>query len=224
MDDIEIRIDPELAWQTRLCLGIVRATPVAIDKENAELWNEIEALTNELRDRFRDKAAERTEIAATRRAYRAIGDDPTHYRPANEALLRRVLSGKLLPRINTAVDANSYLSLASGWPLGCYNAGAIEGPITARIGRHGEMYQPIGKASVDATNRLVLADAQGIFGSPTADSLRTMVSDQVTDVVFAIFAFDVGTGAIERWNERAVELLRGYCAGTIVDRRVINTQ
>src|SRR5579863_6913853 len=47
---------------------------------------------------------ESQQILATRAAYKALGKDPARYRGSAEALLRRVIAGKELPRINTVVD------------------------------------------------------------------------------------------------------------------------
>jgi DNA/RNA-binding domain of Phe-tRNA-synthetase-like protein len=221
MKQIELQIAPDLKARAGLVLGVVRAEPVTITRHDNGLWDEIEALVRQLRERNFGSAAERPEIGATRRAYRALGDDPTHYRPANEALLRRVLGGKTLPHINTAVDANTFLSLESGWPLGCYDVAAIEGPIGARQGSAGETYAPIGKPAVDAQNRLVLVDDQGIFGSPTADSQRTLVTTETTDLLFVIFAFETGQQRVDQIVERAAALLKRYCGGTLREQQVL---
>src|SRR5216683_2186569 len=44
------------------------------------------------------------QILATRAAYKALGKDPARYRGSAEALLRRMIAGKGLPRINAVVD------------------------------------------------------------------------------------------------------------------------
>src|SRR5512137_2942998 len=61
------------------------------------------------------------------RAYRdffwSVGIDPTKTRPASEALVRRILAGKPLPTINTAVDAYNLASVRTGVPLAAFDAG-----------------------------------------------------------------------------------------------------
>jgi len=56
------------------------------------------------------------------RAYRdffwKIGVDPTKTRPAAEALIRRVLGGRSIPRINTVVDAYNLASMTTCIALG----------------------------------------------------------------------------------------------------------
>ena len=60
-----------------------------------ELWNEINALGEKYRDTLTTESLkEMSGIAATRKVYRACGKDPSRYRPASEALIRRMLQGK----------------------------------------------------------------------------------------------------------------------------------
>src|SRR5215212_7361496 len=41
---------------------------------------------------------------AVRSMYKRVGLDPTKHRPSSEALLRRVMKGEALPRVNGLVD------------------------------------------------------------------------------------------------------------------------
>lgn len=206
-----------------LALGLVEAEQLHVQLHDPALWTMLEELGERLRVELKGKvAADRPEIAATRRGYRALGDDPTRYRPANEALLRRVLGLRALPQINTVVDINNYVSLASGFAIGCYDVAKLGSAVTARAGRDGEQYAPIGKETVDATNRLVLADTQGIFGSPTADSQRTMVTPATRQVLFVIFGFESPQAALAQAVDQVADLLGRFCAAQILDRRVLS--
>ena len=61
------------------------------------LWQEIEQLGNRFRQELTTETLkDMTSIAATRRIYKACGKDPSRYRPASEALIRRLLQGKEL--------------------------------------------------------------------------------------------------------------------------------
>lgn len=221
---VTVTLDADLRQKVpSMVLGLVEAEQLQVQPHDAGLWTMLDELCERLRHEFKGKvAADRPEIAATRRAYRALGDDPTRYRPSNEALLRRVLSQRALPQINTVVDVNNYVSLISGFAIGCYDVAQIDGVVTARVGRDDEQYAPIGKAAVDAANRLALADQQGIFGSPTADSQRTMVTPATRHVLFVIFGFESSPAALHQAVEQVAELLRRFCAADIRDRRVLS--
>ncbi len=223
---LEVTVHPELQQLLPdACFGMVSAQRVQVRAHDPALWTLLQELGERLRSAYNGKAAaDRPEIAATRRAYRALGDDPTHYRPANEALLRRVLSQRAFPQINTIVDINNYVSLESGFALGCYDVAHIAGPVVVRRGAPDEQYLPIGKPAVNAANRLVLVDEQGIFGSPTADSQRTMVTHSANNVLFVVFGFGALHDAVEQALERSASFLEQFCGATIADQRVIRTQ
>jgi DNA/RNA-binding domain of Phe-tRNA-synthetase-like protein len=220
---VQTRIDPFIQQALPdLRLGLVEAEDVEVRAHDPALWTMLMELSERLRVEYKGKvAADRPEIAATRRAYRALGDDPTRYRAANEALLRRVLSRHSLPQINTIVDINNYISLESGFSLGCYDLAHVQGAIVVRRGAPGEQYAPIGKPEVDAANRLALADDLGIFGSPTADSQRTMVTEAARHTLFVVFAFEASPEAVERSIAHVADLLTTFCKATIVGRQAL---
>jgi DNA/RNA-binding domain of Phe-tRNA-synthetase-like protein len=128
------------------------------------------------------------ERAAVRAMYRAVGLDPTRRRPSSEALLRRVMGGAPLPRINALVDICNWCSLELQVPYGLYDADRIEGDVELRMGAAGEEYAGIRKDVVHVERRLTLADRLGPFGNPSADSARSMVTTATTRVLAVIYA------------------------------------
>ena len=127
-------------------------------------------------------------LGAARDLYRAFGIDPTRTRPSSEALARRVLQGKGLPRILNAVDLCNLCALRDLLPFGLYDAERVTPPVTFRRGRQGEAFAGIRKEDVHLQGRPVLADREGPFGNPTSDSLRTSVTPQTRSLVMVIFA------------------------------------
>lgn len=128
-------------------------------------------------------------IQATRKAYKALGKDPARYRPAAEALSRRVAQGKGLYFINNIVELNNLLSLKSGISIGTYDVAKLEGDVIFRRAEAGESYKGIGRAELNLEGLPIFADAKGPFGSPTSDSQRTMVTDQTTDILMVLIGF-----------------------------------
>lgn len=124
----------------------------------------------------------------TRALYRGIGLDPTRTRPSSEALLRRVRRGDVLPRVNTIVDLCNWCSVETQIAFGVYDRDRLAGEALAlRLGLEGEGYEGIRKDRVNVGGRLTLVDAEGPFGNPTSDSLRTSVSIATTRVLFVLF-------------------------------------
>ena len=155
---------------------------------------------------------ESPQILATRAAYKALGKDPTRYRGSAEALQRRIIAGKGLPRINAVVDIINLVSVESRLPIGLYDLAHVQGDIVFRAGRAGETYKGIGKYDLNLEGLPVFCDALGPHGSPTSDSERTMVASGTKQVLAVIISF-VGKEGLDRWTERMSELFDRFAAG-----------
>jgi DNA/RNA-binding domain of Phe-tRNA-synthetase-like protein len=159
-------------------------------------------------------------IQAAKTAYRALGKDPSRYRPSAEALTRRVVSGKGLCRINNIVDVLNLVSIKYGFSIGGYDRKAIEGAIEMAAGRPGEPYQAIGRGALNIENLPVLRDARGAFGTPTSDSERTMVSGQTRHFLMVVFDFG-RSGLLDTCLEDSTRLYRQYAQATSIVRTII---
>jgi len=124
---------------------------------------------------------------SVRAMYRAVGLDPTRRRPSSEALLRRVVKGGTLPRINVLVDVCNWCSLELQLPYGVYDLAHVVGDVELRLGNAGEEYPGIGKDVVHVEGRLTLADRLGPFGNPSSDSARTMVTPATSAALIVIY-------------------------------------
>ena len=133
------------------------------------------------------------ERGAVRTMYRRVGLDPTRRRPSSEALLRRVLRGEPLPRVNVVVDVCNWCSLELQLPYGVYDTALVAGDVALRLGSPGEEYAGIRKDAVHVDGRLTLADAAGPFGNPSSDSARTMVTPATTAALVVIYSPADGT-------------------------------
>jgi DNA/RNA-binding domain of Phe-tRNA-synthetase-like protein len=189
--------------------GLVRAGPVAVGPAGPDLLGEMERTAAALAaEHSGQQPSEIPGLGPARDLYRAFRIDPTRTRPSSEALLRRVLQGKPLPRILNAVDLCNLLSLQFLLPLGLYDSGKIRGDVTLRRGAPGESYPGIRKDDVHIEGRPVLADSQGPFGNPTSDSFRTSVTPDTRSlwlVLFAPAAFPRPT--LESYTLRAAEAI-----------------
>ena len=155
---------------------------------------------------------ESPQILATRAAYKALGKDPARYRGSAEALLRRVIAGKGLPRINAVVDIINLVSVESRLPIGLYDLAHVSGDIVFRAGRAGETYKGIGKYDLNLEGLPVFCDAIGPHGSPTSDSERTMVTSETKKVLAVIISFG-GKEGLDRWVQRMSRLFQRYADG-----------
>src|ERR1700687_367932 len=155
---------------------------------------------------------ESPQILATRAAYKALGKDSARYRGSAEALLRRVIAGKSLPRINAVVDIINLVSVESRLSIGLYDLAHVQGDIVFRAGRAGETYKGIGKYDLNLEGLPLFCDALGPHGSPTSDSERTMVTSETKRVLAVIISFG-GKEGLDRWTQRTSELFHRFAAG-----------
>jgi DNA/RNA-binding domain of Phe-tRNA-synthetase-like protein len=191
-------------------LAVVEAEGVRVGPSPPELqaafWSLCDRLARELTV---DAVAQLESVQQVRAMFRAWGLDPSKYRPAAEALLRRLAQGRGLRSISNVVDIVNLGSLETGWPYGCYDRQTIEPPVELRLGRTGEVYEGIGRRVWHLAGRPVLADRHGPFGSPISDSTRTQVAATTRDVLVTLFA-PAGApaaaveGAAERLRERLI--------------------
>ena len=174
-----ITIEPSLSKNLpRLVLQGIRCD-VVIQPSSSEL---LDLIANELAIHASvqtpDSIREMETVKATKEAYRVLGKDPSRYRPSAEALLRRVASGKGIYRINNVVDILNLISVKTGFSIGGYDYSGIMGDISMGIGEKDEPYVGIGRGDLNIENLMVFRDELSAFGSPTSDSVRTLVCDR----------------------------------------------
>ena len=178
-----------------------------------ELWQEIEALGERFRSELTTESLKDiTSIAATRRVYKACGKDPSRYRPASEALIRRMLQGKELYQRDTLVDLVNLASIAYGYSIGGFDADKFVGDtLTLGIGREGEPYEGIGRGLLNICGLPVYRDAEGGVGTPTSDNERTKMTIDTRHLVVLINGYDGNEQRVRENAEYIQQLLRKYC-------------
>lgn len=177
------------------------------------LWDEIDAMGNKYRSTLTTESLKQLSgIAATRRVYRACGKDPSRYRPASEALIRRQLTNKSLYQIDTLVDLTNLASIAYGYSIGGFDADKFDGDtLTLGIGRAGEPYEGISRGMINIEGLPVYRDATGGVGTPTSDNERTKITLETTHFVVLINGYDGNEANVKANAEYIQELLRKYC-------------
>jgi DNA/RNA-binding domain of Phe-tRNA-synthetase-like protein len=221
MPTVHVAIDDELKKKCmRVALGCVTAQ-VQAGETPPKLSEELKSREEEILLLPEPRAVlESAQVLATRAAYKALGKDPARYRGSAEALLRRVIANKGLPRIHVVVDVINLVSVESRLPVGLYDLAAVSGDIVFRAGRAGETYKGIGKYDLNLEGLPLFADAIGPHGSATSDSERTMVTASTKSIVALIVSFG-GAADLPRWAQRMCELLTLYAAAQNCECSVI---
>lgn len=170
-----------------------------------------------------ETVSQKATIKATKDAYRKLGKDPSRYRPSAEALTRRTVNGKGLYWINNIVDLLNLISLESGFSIGGYDVDKIEGAIEFGVGMANEPYQAIGRGELNIENLPLFRDDLGAFGSPTSDSLRTMVSDHTTQFLMVIIDFELNENLGKTMNQ-SIELFKNLGGAANIETEIISAK
>lgn len=156
------------------------------------------------------------------RAYRdffwTLGIDPTKIRPASEALIRRVLRGKSIPRINPLVDAYNLASIKTGVPLAAFDLDKLRGCLVMRFAGEGEEFLGIGmkKPFRLKGGELVISDEEKLVAIyPYRDSEQAKITSETKNVLIV----SCGVPGVEEERlikaaETAVSYITRFCGGT----------
>lgn len=209
---IQVKVSSEIEQVCPRFAGAVVEAQVVNTTFCQPLWDEI----HELGERYRatlttESLKEMTSIAATRRVYKACGKDPSRYRPASEALIRRMLQGKELYQIDTLVDLINLASIAFGYSIGGFDASKFVGDtLTLGVGREGEPYEGIGRGLINIAGLPVYRDAEGGVGTPTSDHERTKIQLSTTHLVVLINGYDGDSERVMQNARYIQDLLRRH--------------
>jgi DNA/RNA-binding domain of Phe-tRNA-synthetase-like protein len=161
------------------------------------------------------------------RAYRGffwrVGVDPTKIRPAAEALLRRVIQGKPLPRINALVDAYNLASAETRIALAAFDKAKLRGDLGMRRSREGETFLGIGMdAPVTLTGvEIVCEDADRLVAIyPYRDADASRVTSDTRDVRFLVCGVPgISNEALHEAAEVAANFVTRFCGGSATGPR-----
>lgn len=202
----------------KVCPGFVGAAveaDVVNSEYNTELWAEINDLGEKYKAEYTTETVKTLSgIEATRRVYRACGKDPSRYRPAAEALIRRMLQGKELYQIDTLVDLINLASIAFGYSIGGFDADKFVGDtLTLGIGHEGEPYEGIGRGMLNIAGLPVYRDAEGGVGTPTSDNERTKIELSTRHVLVLVNGYDGNEAQVKANAEYIIRLFEKYAQG-----------
>lgn len=128
-------------------------------------------------------------LKETRDGYKTLGKDPSHTRPACEALLRRVIKNNPLYRLGDVIDIGNILSIKTQRSVCVVDYKKLVGDVEIRIGNIDDSYNGIGRGIINVSNIPLYVDSVGPFGCPTSDTLRTVVDKSTHEILVMIICF-----------------------------------
>jgi DNA/RNA-binding domain of Phe-tRNA-synthetase-like protein len=130
-------------------------------------------------------------LASWRSAFRAFGVNPTQYRSAVEALLRRLTKKGDIPNINAVVDICNLVSIRYGLPVAAFDTRALTGPITVQFARGAEKFTPLFETEAEhpEAGEVIFADDAGLVVARRwcwRQSDESATQPHTTDAVFTV--------------------------------------
>ncbi|HEX7222864.1 MAG TPA: phenylalanine--tRNA ligase beta subunit-related protein [Candidatus Limnocylindrales bacterium] len=145
--------------------GVIHATGLTNGPSPAALRTAFDAEQQATLARIGDTPlSEIPSLAAWRRTFRGFGVDPTAYRSAAEALLRRLTKQGSIPSINTLVDIGNLVSIRYGLPVAMFDQRQITGTTTVRFATGEESFTDLGSGEREEPDKgeVIFVDDAGL--------------------------------------------------------------
>jgi DNA/RNA-binding domain of Phe-tRNA-synthetase-like protein len=163
--------------------------------------------------------SELASLAGWRAAFRAFGIDPTQYRNAAEALLRRLTKKGDIPSINTLVDLGNLVSIRYGLPVAIFDTQALQGAVTVHFAAGTERFTPLGEAAVEhpEAGEVVFSDETALVIARRwcwRQSAESAARETTTSAIITVEAqHKEGRAAVDSALKELLELLKTYSGG-----------
>ena len=205
----------------KLHVGIV----IAKDINNSGSDEKIYHLLKEIEDFIKlnfvpEQLAKHPMISPWRTAYSEFGAKPSKYHSSVEALMRRILKGQEIPKVNKLVDAYNYLSLKHLIPMGADDLDKVQGDIKFTIAKGDEIFYPLNSDGVDHPDKgeVIYRDEKQVLCRRWnwRDSDKTKIDDKTKNAVVYIEGIPpVTKEKLEEVCKETVEVIKMFCNGEI---------
>ena len=188
---MELKIDKQVRINfPNLSIIIKKLDDIIIEKNNNNLENYKTDVLNEIYKKYNLSSLKDERIFRIyRNFFWEIGVDPTKIRPAAEALIKRVLTGKTIPKINNLVDTYNLTSIKTGIPLAAFDNSKIINRIIVRFAEPNEKFYGIGMKEPQYLkgNEVIITDEEKIITVyPYRDSNETKITNLTKSIQLMI--------------------------------------
>jgi DNA/RNA-binding domain of Phe-tRNA-synthetase-like protein len=185
--------DPEVVARfPSVAGGVIHAVGVSNGPSPGELTAAFREEQERVRARIGDTPlSDLRTVAAWRRAFRAFGVDPTAYRSAAEALLRRLTKQGSIPSINALVDIGNLVAIRYGLPVAMFDQRSVTGGTAVRLAAGGERFTDLGSGETEspAPGEVIFIDDAGLVSARRwcwRQSAESASGPQTTDVLVTV--------------------------------------
>jgi len=156
-------------------------------------------------------------IAAWRAAYKGFGIKQTRYRSSVERLVKNVLAGRPLARVNAFVDLYNAVSLAHVLPLGADDLDRVSPPLSFRYARERDSFVDMadaeegGEPEAPKAGEVVYGDADHVLCRRWnwRQDARSIIRPETRRAVITVQSN--GTGDVAAGTDDLVDLIKKFC-------------
>lgn len=158
-------------------------------------------------------------LAGWRSAFRQFGVDPTQYRSAAEALLRRLIKKGDIPCINAVVDICNLVSIRYALPVAAFDLRHVQGTITVQFANGQERFTPLGETGIEhpELGEVIFMDEAGLVVARRwcwRQSAESAAQESTQEALFTIEAqHSGGRDLVERAFGDLQQLLVEFVGG-----------
>jgi DNA/RNA-binding domain of Phe-tRNA-synthetase-like protein len=159
-------------------------------------------------------------LAAWRGVFSNFGVEPTKYRSAAEALLRRLTKKGDIPGINLLVDLGNLVSIRYALPVAVFDTRSVQGTVTVHFSDGTERYTTLGEneEAHPEPGEVVFSDETGLVIARRwcwRQSDQSAAQSDTTRAIITVEAHHAGGRAdIEAALKDLLALLNKYSGGT----------
>ncbi len=165
-------------------------------------------------------------LAAWRAVFRSFGVDPTQYRSAAEALLRRLTKKGDIPSISSLVDLGNLVSIRYALPVAVFDTHALHGAVTVHFADGSERYTTLGQEEVEhpEPGEVVFSDETKLVIARRwcwRQSDQSAAQQETTQAIITVEAHHAeGKQDVDAALDDLLTLLRMYTGGNFISRRL----
>lgn len=166
-------------------------------------------------------------LAGWRAAFRQFGVDPTQYRSAAEALLRRLTKKGDIPGINVIVDCCNLISIRYALPVAAIDLKQVTGMVTVCLADGSEHFNPLGEDAPGPPEpgEVIFMDDAGLVLARRwcwRQSVESAAGMDATHLLITMESQDpMGANIIETALGELKQLLERFTGGTFAVRRIV---
>jgi DNA/RNA-binding domain of Phe-tRNA-synthetase-like protein len=221
-EDYIFRYHPEIMSRyPNLRAGVILARGVANQPTPPDLRQEFLSEQRATLARIGETPLSEIEtLAAWRAAFRDFGVNPTKYRSAAEALLRRLTKKGDIPCINILVDICNLVSIRYAIPSAAFDTRAMSSGITVRFANGTENFTPLGESQAEnpEAGEVIFSDQSGLVSARRwcwRQSDESAAGSETRQAIVIVEAQHAGSaGMIQSARDDLLALLQRYAGGS----------